>query len=493
VPHRPEDLTAAEAAFAAAHPDFDPDGSFAELRRAEYGRLDEGGHTYLDYTGGGLHAAGQVAAHAELLRTQVLGNPHSLSPTSRAATELVEEARAAALAFFGADPARYHCIFTANASGALHLLGESYRFTPASTYALCVDDHNSVNGIREFARAKGARLATVPVIPPELRLDRDAARAVLASAERGARNLFAFPAQSNFSGVQHPLELVAEAQAAGWDVLLDAAAFVPTNRLDLSAVPADFVVASFYKVFGFPTGIGCLLLRRDRRDALARPWFAGGTVTIASVQADAHHLRPDEAAFEDGTVDYLNLPAVTIGLRHVEAVGRDAIHRRVVALTGWLLEHLGALRHAGGEPLVQVLGPTGGRERGGTITFVVRDRDGRTVDDQRLEELAGAQRISFRTGCFCNPGAGEVAHGLRAADLAPFFAGDAPTSFEELRDELFARHHVLVAAVRVSVGIATTFADVHRLVGFLEGFLDRSVEEIAAPGFDPDAVDAAAP
>jgi molybdenum cofactor sulfurtransferase len=46
-------------------------------------------------------------------------------------------------------------------------------------------------------------------------------------------NLFAYPVQSNFSGVQHPLAWIEQAHEHGWDVLLDAAAFVPTNRLDL--------------------------------------------------------------------------------------------------------------------------------------------------------------------------------------------------------------------------------------------------------------------
>ena len=155
---------------------------------------------------------------------------------------------------------------------------------------------------------------------------------VLAAADPSARNLLAFPAQSNFSGVQHPLDLVEEAHDAGWDVLVDAAAFAPTNRLDVARVRPDFVTFSFYKIFGFPTGVGCLLMRRDRIDALARPWFAGGTITIASVQGDGHYLHRDEAGFEDGTVDYLNLPAVETGLRHLERIGLDAIHDRVVAL-----------------------------------------------------------------------------------------------------------------------------------------------------------------
>jgi len=45
-----------------------------------------------------------------------------------------------------------------------------------------------------------------------------------------------------------------KAHEHGWDVLLDAAAFVPTNPLDLSQVKPDFVPVSFYKMFGYPTG-----------------------------------------------------------------------------------------------------------------------------------------------------------------------------------------------------------------------------------------------
>ena len=49
------------------------------------------------------------------------------------------------------------------------------------------------------------------------------------------RHLFAYPAQSNYSGVQHPLDWIGARPEHGWDVLLDAAAFLPTNRLDLRA------------------------------------------------------------------------------------------------------------------------------------------------------------------------------------------------------------------------------------------------------------------
>src|SRR5262249_28377087 len=153
-----------------------------------------------------------------------------------------------------------------------------------------------------------------------------------------------------------------------------------------------------YKIMGFPTGIGCLLMRRDRVDRLQRPWFAGGTITIASVAADAHYLRHDEGAFEDGTVDYLNIPAVSVGLRHIDGAGMDSMHRPASCLTGWLLEALDQLRHRNGQPLVQIHGPRTLYQRGGTLAFSMRDPTGDPIDDLRVEELANGVNISLRTG-----------------------------------------------------------------------------------------------
>ena len=72
-----------------------------------------------------------------------------------------------------------------------------------------------------------------------------------------------------------------------------------------------------------------------RLDKLVRPWFAGGTITItiASVQAEKHFLAEGEQVFEEGTLNYLNIPAVEIGLKHLSDIEIDAIHDRVSTLT----------------------------------------------------------------------------------------------------------------------------------------------------------------
>jgi selenocysteine lyase/cysteine desulfurase len=446
------------------------------LRAAEYGRLDAEDHVYLDYTGGGLYAESQLRQHLSLLQRGVYGNPHSTNPTSGAATALAEEARATVLDYFRASPDEYVCVFTANASGALKLVGEAYPFTAGSTYLLTADNHNSVNGIREFARARGARLSYLHHTAPDLTVSQThVLSAIEALAPRGAPpgapGLFAFPAQSNFSGVQHPLGWIEAAQARGWDVLLDAAAFAPTNRLDLSRWHPDFVALSFYKLFGYPTGVGCLLARREALARLRRPWFAGGTIVVSSVRGDGHLLHQGAPAFEDGTISYLSLPAVTIGLRYLTGVDVDTVHARVRSLCGWLLDQLQALRHGNGAPLVRLYGPTQNEGRGGTVAFNLLTPDGAVVDCSQVEAQANRERISLRTGCFCNPGTSEAAFGLTADELAPVFR--LPSSQQEhSHRQLLAQHRMALGAVRVSLGIASTFADAHRFLDFVRRFAD---------------------
>ncbi len=425
-----------------------------------------------------MYADSQLARHLDLLGRSVFGNPHSNNPTSQATTCLVDEARRYVLDYFNAPPGEYVVVFTPNASGALKLVGEAYPFAPDGHYLLTADNHNSVNGIREFARRKGAPFTYVPVVAPDLRIDMAALEAGLDRAGAGGANLFAFPAQSNFSGAQHPLDLIGRARAKGWDVLVDAAAFAPSNRLDLARWLPDFVPLSFYKMFGYPTGIGALLARRTVLEKLKRPWYAGGTITISSVQGDGYYLVPGEAGFEDGTVNYLNIPAVQFGLEHLASVGIDAIHDRVMALTGWLIDSLAALRHSSGRPLVSIHGPRDTVARGGTVTMTFYDCDGQALDDRRIEELANHRGISIRTGCFCNPGAGEIAHGLGPEIMRSFFASPTALSFQELRGEMRARFGRDVSAVRVSLGIASNFADVDTFVRFAARLLDHTAAEV---------------
>jgi selenocysteine lyase/cysteine desulfurase len=121
--------------FLDQYPNYRKTGLLDELRSTDYSILDRQGHVYLDYTGGGLFAASQLAAHQALLSTFVFGNPHSYNPTSAKSTELIEQTRHSVLRFFNAPEDEYVCIFTQNASGALKIVGEAYPLAQAA--AIC--------------------------------------------------------------------------------------------------------------------------------------------------------------------------------------------------------------------------------------------------------------------------------------------------------------------------------------------------------------------
>lgn len=464
----PQGRDQAEAEFLAAHPRFGETVLVDGLRATDYARLDESGDVYLDYTGGSLYAASQLDEHMRMMGERVFGNPHSVNPTSSAATILVERARAAVLRYFNAPESEYACIFTPNATGALRLVGESYPFTPGNRFLATFDNHNSVNGIREFAHAKGAESAYVPLEAPDLRVADGLLERYLDAPGEDGHSLFAFPAQSNFSGVKHPLEWIEAAHDRGWDVIVDCAAFVPTSRLDLSVWHPDFVPISFYKLFGYPTGIGALLARRSALERLHRPWFSGGTVVAANVQGEKFMPLSGHALFEDGTVNYLGIPAVEIGLRHIERIGIDTISARVHALGSWLLDALTRLRHADGSPATCVYGPTDWERRGGTIAFNFLHPDGSPIDERFVDRVAAEHRISVRTGCFCNSGAGETAFSISRDTLI----GAEFTEGMILDDYVRLVGLPTGGAVRVSLGLATNFADVYRFMSFAESFRD---------------------
>jgi len=452
--------------FLKEFPEYAQTTSLDELRQRDYARLDRNGHVYLDYTGAGLYGESQVQKHHELLSREVYGNPHSSNPTSLAATELVEQTRQAILHFFNAPADEYVVIFVSNASGALKLVGESYPFAAGGHYLLTFDNHNSVNGIREYALARGAEVTYIPMVLPEMTIDEQKLRQSLTLAKPGQPNLFAYPAQSNFSGRLHSLEWIEQAHAQGWDVLLDVAAFAPTNPLDLSRYHPDFVPISFYKMFGYPTGIGALIARRQALAKLTRPWFAGGTITVVSVQGEKHYMAEAPNAFEDGTLNFLSIPAVEIGLDHLSAIGLPKIHDRVHSLTGWLIKELLQLTHSNGQPVLKIYGPTHADQRGGTIALNFLDDKGNVIDHRSIEEQANRVKISLRTGCFCNPGAGEIALGISSGELSACFTRPDHETHLSYDDFRLCIDGKASGAVRISAGMVSNFADIEAFLRF---------------------------
>lgn len=444
---------------------------FEHLRKTEYARLDELHHVYLDYTGGNLHPKSLVEQHCKSLNENIFGNPHSGNPSSMLSTQLVESARQKVLDYFHAED--YFCVFTQNASASLKIIGEGYPFDQHSQFLLLADNHNSVNGIREFCTKKGGRVQYIPVDVKDLTIHDQNLHDHLNAAQPGANHLFAFPAQSNVSGVKHDLSWIAEAQNTGFDVMLDAAAFVPTDHLDLSQIKPNFVSLSFYKMFGFPTGIGALLIRKDSFSKLQKPWFAGGTVSFVSVGIQEHYLQTNHERFEDGTINYLHIPVIKQGLEFMESVGIQRIKNRVQSLAIYLTEQLSSLIHDNGKPMIHLFGAQNFEKRGGTIILNFMDRQGETISFQSIEKLANRKQISIRTGCFCNPGIDEINHCVTKDEISMYLTGKEMSYTEMVY--LIGR---MRGAVRVSVGIATNQSDLDEFIAFCTSIRNVTAADI---------------
>jgi len=162
-----------------------------------------------------------------------------------------------------------------------------------------------------------------------------------------------------------------------WYWCLDASKWLSTSVLDLSRsnnfrtvvgpypnsetkldIRPHFVVFSMYKMFGYPTGVGVLLVKRDSFSVLNKRYFGGGTV--ATVAADRKfvvypHTRESDSktaavdihsSFEDGTANYHGITAVRHGFEMLQRYGgMSRVCRYVTSLYGFLLQRMQEMVH----------------------------------------------------------------------------------------------------------------------------------------------------
>lgn len=195
-------------------------------------------------------------------------------------------------------------MFTSNATQAVKLVAETFTFNCKEStnensnkgnrtketghFVYLEDNHTSILGMRTYAKNF---LAITQEEAFEIFSKKFEEKQTKTSLH--LNSLFAYPAQSNFSGTKYPLEWIEKTQkgqinnfkevvSKNWYCLLDAACFVSTSKLDLSLYKPDFVPVSFYKIFGFPTGIGALIVKNTSGEILRKKYFGGGTVFLAA-------------------------------------------------------------------------------------------------------------------------------------------------------------------------------------------------------------------
>lgn len=253
-------------------------------------------NVYLDHAGCTLYSEKQIRDVFTNLSSNLYCNPH----TSKSTEDLIDQVRFRILNFFNTTADEYSVIFTSGATQSLKIVAETFDFegdatNEAGVFCYLQDSHTSVLGMREAVKTKAIEVITAPSLMEY------SASAYLSyqSQSKKTNSLFVYPAQCNFSGFKYPLELIGKIQQNGienvnssnWYVCLDAASFVSTNFLDLKRFSPDFVCLSFYKILGYPTGLGALLVSKRGEQVLQKKYYGGGTVKIAMSEINWHVKR----------------------------------------------------------------------------------------------------------------------------------------------------------------------------------------------------------
>ncbi|XP_027724699.1 molybdenum cofactor sulfurase isoform X2 [Vombatus ursinus] len=453
-------------------------GSMKALRESEFSRLR--GITYLDHAGTTLFPQSQLTRFMDDLTRDIYGNPHSQHISSKLTYDTIEHVRYRVLEHFKTTSEDYSIIFTSGSTAALKLVAEAFPWRPASSgdggsrFCYLTDSHTSVVGIRKIAEAMQG--SSIAVKPEDILLSEKSNGAVCQPACK-TPHLFCYPAQSNFSGTRYPLSWIEMLKSGRlspmttpgeWFVLLDAAAYVSTSPLDLAAHPADFIPISFYKIFGFPTGLGALLVNNRVTHFLRKTYFGGGTAAAYLAGEDFYLPRKSVSErFEDGTISFLDIIALKHGFDVLERLtgGMENIKQHTFALAHYTYTVLVALQYPNGAPVIQIYSDTEFNSpeiQGPIINFNVLDDNGVIIGYSQIEKMASLHNIHVRTGCFCNTGACQ--RHLRISN-------------ETIKKNLQAGHicgddidiidgHP-TGSVRISFGYMSTFEDAQTFLKFI--------------------------
>ncbi|VDD86748.1 unnamed protein product [Enterobius vermicularis] len=409
---------------------------------------------YMDYAGAGKASVQQMKAVANDLTDMNLSNPHSKHLSGKFTSAVIDHSLKnlfRILQHFKVTADSHAVIFTSGATESLKLVAETFdfgkkhlifqfftnqTFIGGGIFVYMRDSHTSVAGMRELIRS---RCDTVSVVDFEDLQD---------LKPDTTNSLFAITAMSNFCGRKYDLRKSF--------VCLDAAAWTPSSVLDLSKYKADFTAISFYKIFGYPTGIGALIVRHDSMELLKKNYFGGGTVRLMVPDDFSVFYKNDfsERLFEDGTVNYWGIAAVERGFEDLEAYGgMSEIENKTYRLSSALRKLLNQ-KYDNGSPVAKIYehsGDASSETQGPIVTFNLLRSDGTYVGYAEVEKMCSLYGIELRTGCFCNQGACQNYLQIsREEQLKNFQSG------KECGDQRDLQNGKPLGAVRASFGRQST-------------------------------------
>jgi selenocysteine lyase/cysteine desulfurase len=337
---------------------------------------------------------------------------------SQVSTAAYESARDSVARFVGARTDDV-CVLVRHTTDALNLLAGC---VPAGAAVLVLDCEHHADLLPWQRRGPVTVLPTGSTVLATVR----ALGAELASAPYA---LVAITGASNVTGESLPVDdVVRLAHAAGARVLVDGAQLVPHRPFSLADSGADYVAFSGHKAYA-PFGSGALVGRRDWLDAAPAHLAGGGAVEEVTVEETRWAAAPHR--HEGGSPNVLGAVALAAACEALSALPDGALAAHERALRERLVAGLAALP---GVRLLRIWADS--PEPTGVVSFTVAGADPGLV----AAYLSAEHGIGVRDGRFC-------AH------------------------PLLARLGVPAGALRASVGVGSTLADVDRLLTALAQYV----------------------
>ena len=336
------------------------------------------------------------------------------------ATSAYEEARAKVAAFINA-PSPECIVFTRNTTESINLV--AYAWGRANVregdeiLLTQMEHHSNLIPWQRLAAEKGARLRYIGLTGQQT-LALDGMESLLDARTR----LVAMPHVSNSLGSINPVERVAAvARRNGSVFLVDGAQAAPHLAVDVQAMDCDFYAFSAHKMLG-PTGVGVLYGRRELLEEM-EPFLGGGEM-ILRVTFESATWNDLPWKFEAGTPNIADVIAFGAAIDYLQRLGMENVRAHEIELTAYALERLRALDD------ITIYGPPDARERGGVVSFNLRD-----LHPHDVGTVLDRHGIAIRAGHHCTQPLMR-ALGIAGTARASFYVYNTPEEVDVFVDAL---------------------------------------------------------
>lgn len=410
---------------------------------------------YLDYAGAALPWKSQLLQVAGECSTP-LGNPHSSGPSASRTKRRIEHVKKRIMEHFGAEN-NYEIIFTSGATEGMRIVSERWKW---DCLIYSQESHTSVVGMRE---GNVAKFICRPL--DELLIELNEKR-----IQDSQRTLLVLSMESNFDGRRLDIGRV---DTGGKRVFLDIAKSASTGPVCLSDWNPHFAALSFYKLFGAPTGLGCLFVRKDVISEFNHAAYFGGGAVGMVLPSEPLHVKREEpsrlSSLNNGTQHFRGIVELRYGFETLRQLGGMlSIRQHAESLAKEFVRRLKQLRHHDDSPVVTLYGPWAAKKvcsSGTIVTLNILRKDGSFVGYNEVSKLAALQHppIQFRVGCFCNPGACQIALGISSNTVKENYEKTGHVCGDQI-DIIDGQP---TGAIRVSFGKESTWEDLDGMVEFI--------------------------